>query len=31
MDKNASGGGRVLIHSDNKKTLGTDLRVLAVI
>ena len=31
MDKNTSGRGRVLVHPDNKKKLGTDLRVLAVI
>ena len=31
MDTNTSGRGRVLTHPDNKKTLGTDLRVLDVI
>ena len=30
MDKNTTGRGRVLVHPDNKNTLGTDLRVLAV-
>ena len=28
MDKNTSGCGRVLVHTNNKKTLETDLRVL---
>ena len=31
MDKSTSGRGQVLVHPDNKKTLGTDLRVLVVI
>ena len=30
MDKNKSGRGWVLVHPNNKNTLGTDLRVLAV-
>ena len=28
MDTNTSERGRVLVHPDNKKTLGTDLRVI---
>ena len=30
MDKNTSERDRELVHPNNKKTLGTDLRVLAV-
>ena len=30
MDKNTSERDRVLVHPNNKKTLSTDLRVLAV-